>query len=209
MTSLSREMAPCRAGSVGQHKHHWRCGRGGRREHATRDCRDIRSLCIPFERVSNSIGTTRWLAGFGRHRRLVVRATVCLIHRMLDPSECERARVARDRRYDGRFFTGVRTTKIYCRPVCPVRPAQAKNVMFFPSAAAAVVPRHAKLNGIQARPSIPKREAKFLGASGFRSGCVLNKNDRSASPSHPHGQTIDTHQRTGWRPSRCARAARR
>jgi AraC family transcriptional regulator of adaptative response/methylated-DNA-[protein]-cysteine methyltransferase len=56
---------------------------------------------------------------------------------MLDPSECERARVARDRRYDGRFFTGVRTTKIYCRPVCPVRPAQAKNVMFFPSAAAA------------------------------------------------------------------------
>lgn len=60
-----------------------------------------------------------------------------MIHRMLDPSECERARVARDRRYDGRFFTGVRTTKIYCRPVCPVRPAQAKNVMFFPSAAAA------------------------------------------------------------------------
>src|SRR6266404_5152478 len=56
---------------------------------------------------------------------------------MLDPSECERARVARDRQYDGRFFTGVRTTKIYCRPVCPVRPAQAKNVTFFPSAAAA------------------------------------------------------------------------
>src|SRR5262249_38513141 len=85
----------------------------------------------------HSIGTARWLAGFGRHRRLVVRATVCLNYRMLDPSECERARVARDRRYDGRFFTGVRTTKIYCRPVCPVRPAQAKNVTFFPSAAAA------------------------------------------------------------------------
>ena len=56
---------------------------------------------------------------------------------MLDPSECERARVARDRQYDGRFFTGVRTTKVYCRPVCPVRPAQAKSVTFFPSAAAA------------------------------------------------------------------------
>jgi AraC family transcriptional regulator of adaptative response / DNA-3-methyladenine glycosylase II len=56
---------------------------------------------------------------------------------MLDPQECERARVSRDRRYDGRFFTGVRTTKIYCRPVCPVRPAQGRNVSFYPSAAAA------------------------------------------------------------------------
>jgi len=56
---------------------------------------------------------------------------------MLDHDECERARVARDPAYDGRFFTGVRTTGIYCRPVCPVRPARAENVQFFPSAAAA------------------------------------------------------------------------
>jgi AraC family transcriptional regulator, regulatory protein of adaptative response / methylated-DNA-[protein]-cysteine methyltransferase len=45
--------------------------------------------------------------------------------------------VNRDARYDGRFFTGVRTTKVYCRPVCPVRPAQSRNVSFYPSAAAA------------------------------------------------------------------------
>jgi AraC family transcriptional regulator of adaptative response / DNA-3-methyladenine glycosylase II len=51
--------------------------------------------------------------------------------------ECERARVRRDRRYDGRFFCGVRTTGIYCRPVCPVRPAQGRNVIFYPTAAAA------------------------------------------------------------------------
>ena len=56
---------------------------------------------------------------------------------MLDAKECERARVTRDRRYDGRFFTGVRTTGVYCRPVCPVRPAKAGNVSFYPSAAAA------------------------------------------------------------------------
>lgn len=55
----------------------------------------------------------------------------------LDERECERARSRRDRRYDGRFFTGVRTTRIYCRPVCPVRPAQARNVAFYPTAAAA------------------------------------------------------------------------
>ena len=57
--------------------------------------------------------------------------------RVLDHAECEQARVGRDPAYDGRFFTGVRTTGIYCRPVCPVRPAHARNVTFFPSAAAA------------------------------------------------------------------------
>jgi AraC family transcriptional regulator of adaptative response / DNA-3-methyladenine glycosylase II len=56
---------------------------------------------------------------------------------VLDHAECERARVARDPAYDGRFFTGVRTTGIYCRPVCPVQPAHPGNVSFFPSAAAA------------------------------------------------------------------------
>jgi len=56
---------------------------------------------------------------------------------VLDHAECERARMARDPSYDGRFFTGVRTTGIYCRPVCPVRPAHPRNVCFFPSAAAA------------------------------------------------------------------------
>ena len=57
----------------------------------------------------------------------------------LDPRECERARTQRDRRYDGLFFSGVRTTGIYCRPVCPVRPAKARNVTFFATAAAAEV----------------------------------------------------------------------
>ncbi|OCK57052.1 transcriptional regulator [Bradyrhizobium sp. LMTR 3] len=55
----------------------------------------------------------------------------------MDVAACERARVSRDRRFDGRFFSGVRTTRIYCRPVCPVRPAKAENVSFYPSAAAA------------------------------------------------------------------------
>lgn len=55
----------------------------------------------------------------------------------LDVAVCEHARVSRDRRYDGLFFSGVRTTAIYCRPVCPVRPAKPRNVTFYPSAAAA------------------------------------------------------------------------
>lgn len=55
----------------------------------------------------------------------------------LDWAACDRARLARDRAYDGLFFTGVRTTRIYCRPVCPVRPAKSANVAFFATAAAA------------------------------------------------------------------------
>ena len=55
----------------------------------------------------------------------------------LDRRRCDRARLARDSRFDGRFFTGVLTTRIYCRPVCPVKPAQSRNVVFFPTAAAA------------------------------------------------------------------------
>src|SRR5262245_38766705 len=55
----------------------------------------------------------------------------------LDRRRCDRARIARDARFDGWFFTGVLTTRIYCRPTCPVRPARSKNVVFFPTAAAA------------------------------------------------------------------------
>ena len=55
----------------------------------------------------------------------------------LDWTICDRARLARDPAFDGVFFTGVRTTRIYCRPVCPVRPARSQNVVFFRSAAAA------------------------------------------------------------------------
>ena len=55
----------------------------------------------------------------------------------LDREACDRARLARDPAFDGRFFTGVRTTRIYCRPVCPVRPARSQNVVFYPTAAAA------------------------------------------------------------------------
>ncbi len=49
----------------------------------------------------------------------------------------ERARRARDARFDGRFFIGVATTGIYCRPICPAAPPKPANVRYFPSAAAA------------------------------------------------------------------------
>lgn len=56
---------------------------------------------------------------------------------MLNFKTCEAARLARDPFYDGVFFVGVTTSKIYCRTICPVRQPLAKNVDYFPSASAA------------------------------------------------------------------------
>lgn len=55
----------------------------------------------------------------------------------LDPESCYRAVKSRDRRFDGVFYTAVRTTGIYCRPSCPARTPAFENVSFHPSAAAA------------------------------------------------------------------------
>lgn len=55
----------------------------------------------------------------------------------LQPHLCYRAVQARDARYDGRFFTCVKTTGIYCRPICPARPPKLENCQFVPTAAAA------------------------------------------------------------------------
>lgn len=47
---------------------------------------------------------------------------------------CERARLARDPRFDGRFFTAVLTTGIYCRPICPAPPPRPEHVRYFATA---------------------------------------------------------------------------
>lgn len=55
----------------------------------------------------------------------------------LGADDCERARRTRDARFDGRFFVGVLSTGVYCRPVCPVRLPKKENIRIYPSAAAA------------------------------------------------------------------------
>jgi len=56
---------------------------------------------------------------------------------LLDSEQCYRALTAHDSRFDGRFFVGVSTTGVYCRPVCSARTPRRANCRFFPSAAAA------------------------------------------------------------------------
>jgi AraC family transcriptional regulator of adaptative response / DNA-3-methyladenine glycosylase II len=56
---------------------------------------------------------------------------------MLDAGVCSRALAARDARFDGVFFVGISSTRIYCRPVCPARVSYPDRRRFFASAAAA------------------------------------------------------------------------
>lgn len=55
----------------------------------------------------------------------------------LDFAHCERVRYARDPAFDGLIFIAVKSTRIYCRPVCPVRQPLSRNVSYYRSAAAA------------------------------------------------------------------------
>lgn len=54
-----------------------------------------------------------------------------------DVHACEQARLSRDARFDGLFFTAVTSTRIYCRPVCPAPSPKPQNVRYYASAAAA------------------------------------------------------------------------
>lgn len=55
----------------------------------------------------------------------------------LDREACYRALSTRDARFDGRMFIAVRTTGVYCRPICPARTPKQENVTFYPTASAA------------------------------------------------------------------------
>jgi AraC family transcriptional regulator of adaptative response / DNA-3-methyladenine glycosylase II len=55
----------------------------------------------------------------------------------LEPEVCWQAAYSRDARFDGRFFAGAVTTRVYCRSICPVPFAKPGNIMWFASAAAA------------------------------------------------------------------------
>jgi AraC family transcriptional regulator of adaptative response / DNA-3-methyladenine glycosylase II len=58
-------------------------------------------------------------------------------HAIPDARVCEQARLSRDARFDGLFFTAVTSTGIYCRPVCPAPTPKPKNITYYGTAAAA------------------------------------------------------------------------
>src|SRR5215469_13084991 len=81
----------------------------------------------------------------------------------LDFEVCDRARLARDPRFDGRFFIGVKTTGIYCRPICPAPTSKRVNVKYFPSAAAAAEAGYRPC--LRCRPEAAPGTPAWLGTS--------------------------------------------
>jgi AraC family transcriptional regulator of adaptative response / DNA-3-methyladenine glycosylase II len=55
----------------------------------------------------------------------------------LDWQVCSRARLSRDPRFDGKFFIGVLSSRVYCRSICPAPTAKEKNCRYYATAAAA------------------------------------------------------------------------
>lgn len=88
---------------------------------------------------------------------------VCLMPGELpDVRVCEQARLSRDPRFDGVFFTAVTSTGIYCRPVCPAPAPRPRNVRYFASAAAA--------EGAGFRPCLRCRPELAPGDAAWRRG---------------------------------------
>ncbi len=101
----------------------------------------------------------------------------------LDWQVCSRARLSRDARFDGKFFIGVRTSRVYCRPICPARTAKEKNCRYFLTAAAAAESgfrpclrcRPECSPGTPAwlgTPNTVSRALRLIGASGLEDGGV-------------------------------------
>lgn len=81
----------------------------------------------------------------------------------MTPAQCYAAIERRDRRFDGRFFTAVKTTGIYCRPICPARTPKAANVEFFAFPAAAEAAGYRPC--LRCRPETAPGTPAWLGTS--------------------------------------------
>jgi AraC family transcriptional regulator of adaptative response / DNA-3-methyladenine glycosylase II len=88
----------------------------------------------------------------------------------LDSDACYRALAAHDSRFDGRFFVGVASTRIYCRPVCTVRLPRRENCRFFASAAAAEVSGYRPC--LRCRPELAPGNASVDSAARLAQGAI-------------------------------------
>lgn len=110
----------------------------------------------------------------------------------MDTDACIAALRARDARFDGVFFVGITSTGIYCRPICPARPARVENMRFFRSAALAeiagfracfrcrpeVAPGAAALASVDAIPALARAAARRIDAGYLNDHSVEQLADR-------------------------------
>ena len=88
----------------------------------------------------------------------------------LDPDACYRALRTHDSRFDGRFFVGVSSTRIYCRPVCTVRMPKREHCHFFASAAAAEIEGYRPC--LRCRPELAPGNASIDAIARLAQGAV-------------------------------------
>ena len=81
----------------------------------------------------------------------------------LSESTLDRARISRDPRFDGKFFIAVRTTGIYCRPICPSPTSKKANVRYYATAAAAAAAGYRPCR--RCRPEVAPGSPAWLGPS--------------------------------------------
>ncbi len=81
---------------------------------------------------------------------------------MLSQEVCRKARLSRDARFDGRFFTAVKTTGIYCRSICPATPPKESNVDYYPSAYQAAAAGFRPC--LRCRPDSAPQSAAWMGS---------------------------------------------
>lgn len=81
----------------------------------------------------------------------------------LDTAVCDRARLARDPRFDGRFFIAVTSTHIYCRPICPAISPKPSHIRYYPTAAAAAEAGYRPC--LRCRPEAAPGTPAWLGTS--------------------------------------------
>lgn len=102
----------------------------------------------------------------------------------LDRAACYRALQTRDARFDGRFFTAVTSTGIYCRPICPAKPPKLDNCLFLPSAAAA--------HQLGFRPCLRCRPETAPGLGGWRgTGATVSRGLRLIAEGALNGAGVE------------------
>jgi AraC family transcriptional regulator, regulatory protein of adaptative response / DNA-3-methyladenine glycosylase II len=127
-----------------------------------------------------------------------------LVPHHTDADACYAAVASRDRRFDGRFVTGVLTTGIYCRPSCPARTPLRRNVRFFATAAAAQAAglRACRRCRPELAPTAPdvdptaalaSRALRLLLAGGGADGVESLARRLHVSPRHLHRVLVDAY----------------
>jgi AraC family transcriptional regulator of adaptative response / DNA-3-methyladenine glycosylase II len=91
----------------------------------------------------------------------------------LDPAACYRALQTHDARFDGRFFTAVTSTGVYCRPICKVRTPKPQNCRFFSLAAQAEA--HGFRPCLRCRPELAPADAQAIWSTHDASGILARQ----------------------------------